>query len=122
MLIGYDKDGEIKFIFIDEKYLNDHFPNNTAKISNFWNIQNHGLTELFIPIAAWNGFIDYKKYKVVNKKLTLKDKEEIKIPKRPEIKKQGLFLQLNPNVTLKSINIPNEDIEIKPINNSEERV
>jgi hypothetical protein len=97
MLIGYNKDGEIKFIFTDEKYLNNHFPNNTAKISNFWNIKDHGLKELFIPIAAWNGFTDHKKYKIVNNKLTLKNKEEIKKSSTPVIRKQGLFLQLNQN-------------------------
>ena len=47
MLLGYDKEGEIKFIFTDGKYLDLKYPNNTAKISNFWG-GNHQLTEFFI--------------------------------------------------------------------------
>ena len=95
MLIGYDKTGEIQFIFTDEKYLDNKYPNNTAKISNFWKIENHGLKELFIPIAAWVEWDDHKKYKVINKKLVRKKESEIKTLTANTIKQQGLFFKEN---------------------------
>ena len=78
MLLGYDKEGNIKFIFTDENYLKKKFPNNTAKISNFWKM-NHNLKELFI-----NDFSDIKNidsYQVKNNKLEKKEDYIEKISK-----------------------------------------
>jgi len=75
MLLGYNKNGEIKFFFTDDNYLKNKFPNNSAKISNFWKY-NHGLKELFT-----NDFKDFKNihlYKVVNKKIKKKTDKELK--------------------------------------------
>lgn len=77
MLIGYDKEGIIKFIFTDDTYLNNKFPNHSAKISNFLG-NNNGLKELFIKENIPN----IKDYHVVNGKLEYDKKEKIKnIPK-----------------------------------------
>jgi hypothetical protein len=66
MLIGYDKEGEIRFVFSDEDYLRSKYPKNSAKISDFWKIKNHGLKELFIDLR---GISNIKSYKVINGKL-----------------------------------------------------
>lgn len=75
MLLGYDEKGDIKFIFTDDDYLRSKFPNNTAKISNFWKVENHGLKELFT-----NDFKDIDnvhQYKVIDDKLIKKEEYEI---------------------------------------------
>jgi len=78
MLLGYDKEGNIKFIFTDEKYLNKMYPNNTAKINNFWG-NKHNLTEFFIPKLIFKDWENYKNYKIINQKLSLKEnKSKIK--------------------------------------------
>ena len=86
MLLGYDKDGEIKFIFTDEKYLEKQFPNNTAKINNFWNVKDHGLTEMFIPIDAFTDWANYHDYKIVNGNITQKESAVKKEIKQEEVK------------------------------------
>ena len=73
MLLGYDKNGDIEFIFTDDDYLRSKFPNNTAKISNFWKVENHGLKELFIN--NFTNIDNVKQYKVVDDKLIKKDVE-----------------------------------------------
>ena len=94
MLLGYNKDGEIEFIFTDEKYLDKQYPNNSAKINNFWGVENHGLTEFFVSIDAFQDWDNFKKYKIVNNKLTLKDNEEIKkIRKQIKIEKNVLTME-----------------------------
>jgi hypothetical protein len=95
MLIGYDKEGEIKFIFTDEKYLDKVYPRNTAKVSDFWK-HEHGLKELSIPIAGWPDWDNYRNYKVVDGRLVLKDekeKEKTMIENKNKISKQGLFVK-----------------------------
>jgi hypothetical protein len=77
MLLGYDNVGEIKFVFSDEKYLDLKYPNDTAKISNFWG-DNNGLMEFFISIKAFKDWKNIKNYKIVNNKLTKKSEEELK--------------------------------------------
>ena len=69
---------EIKFIFTDEKYLNKNYPNNSAKISDFWGNIDHNLVEMFVPIKNFKDWKNIKNYKVVNGKLTKKSEEEIK--------------------------------------------
>jgi hypothetical protein len=86
MLLGYDKDGEIKFVFTDEKYLEKQFPNNTAKIDNFWNVKDHGLTEMFIPIDAFTDWANYHDYKIVNGNITQKESAVKKEIKQEEVK------------------------------------
>ena len=73
MLIGYDGDGQIQFIFTDDAYLNRVFPNNSAKISNFWGVSSHNLKELFIKNDEVEGNIE--DYKVVDGQLV---KREVK--------------------------------------------
>ena len=75
MLIGYNKLGEIKFYFTDEDYLKKQYPNNTAKVSNFWRNMDHGLTELFVDIKYIKDGI--RTYKVVEGKLIKKTEEEL---------------------------------------------
>jgi hypothetical protein len=77
MLLGYDSEGEIKFIFTDEKYLNEKYPNDSAKINNFWG-DNHNLTEFFVSIISFQDWKNIKNYKIVNGKLTKKSEEELK--------------------------------------------
>jgi hypothetical protein len=78
MLLGYKKEtGEIEFLFTDENYLAKRFPNNSAKISDFWNNNDHGLTELFISIKEFPIHNDYKLYKVINNQIIKKSSEEI---------------------------------------------
>jgi len=107
MLLGYDKNGEIKFIFTDEKYLDKRFPNNSAKISDFWKVKKHGLKELHIPLAMVKDFDDVKKYKVVEEKLVRKTEEEYSRIKRnrdkkPVYTKQGLFVKSKTSKGLKA--------------------
>lgn len=78
MLLGYDKDGEIKFIFTDEKYLEKKYPNNSAKISDFWGTAKHDLTEFFVSIHALKDWENLKHYKIIEGKVTKKNDEEIK--------------------------------------------
>jgi len=73
MLLGYDEMRDIKFIFTDDDYLRSKFPNNTAKISNFWKIENHNLKELFTDDFA--DMDNVHQYKVVDDKLVKKDVE-----------------------------------------------
>ena len=77
MLLGYNKNGDIQFIFTDEKYLAMKYPNNTAKISNFWGTVKHDLTELFVPISTFIDWDNYKNYRIVNSVIVKKTKEEI---------------------------------------------
>jgi hypothetical protein len=72
MLLGYNSDGDIKFIFTDESYLNNKYPNNSAKINNFWKISNHGLKEFFISIKDFNDYNNYPLYKIINNELIRK--------------------------------------------------
>jgi len=76
MLLGYDKAGDIKFIFTDDDYLRSRYPNNTAKISNFWKIENLDLKELFID--DFSDLDNMHRYKVVDDKLVKKEDCEIK--------------------------------------------
>jgi len=70
MLLGYDKKTkEVKFIFTDEEYLDSKYPDNTAKISNFWGSAGEGLTEFFIPINEFQDWTNYRKYKIENGQL-----------------------------------------------------
>jgi len=93
MLLGYDKNGDVQFMFTDEKYLSRRFPNDTAKISNFWKIKNHGLTEFFIPIAIVKDWDNIKAYKIVKNRLVKRKKEEVVNlnKQKPKILSQGLF-------------------------------
>jgi len=65
MLLGINKEGEVKFIFTDENYLAKQFPDNTAKISNFWKFE-HGLSEFFISKKDFPDYNNYKSYQLVN--------------------------------------------------------
>lgn len=78
MLLGYDKKGEIKFYFTDDDYLKTYFPNNSAKISNFWKKTKHGLKELFVDKLDAN----VKLYKVINNKVVKKSKDEIRVAEK----------------------------------------
>jgi len=70
MLLGYDiKTKDVKFIFTDEEYLDSKYPNNTAKITNFWGSAGEGLKEFFIPINEFSDWGNYKDYKIENMKL-----------------------------------------------------
>lgn len=81
MLIGYNKNGEIKFYFTDEDYLRTKYPNNTAKISNFWGVKDHGLKELFVSLKDVGNI---KLYKVINDKLVKMNKEEFERKNKKE--------------------------------------
>jgi len=106
MLIGYDKEGEIKFYFTDEDYLKKQFPDNTAKVSNFWKIKNHGLKEIFIDQKEFKE--DIKLYKITDGKLikkivVVKPESEstiIDISKNPPPVKK-----INPNLKTKLPNL-----------------
>jgi hypothetical protein len=78
MLLGHDKNGEIKFIFTDEKYLDKKYPNNSAKISDFWGNREHGLTEFFVSLNVFRDTDNLKHYKIIDGKLTKKSDNEIK--------------------------------------------
>ena len=80
MLLGYDKNGDIKFFFTDDDYLKSKFKNNTAKISNFWKVKNHGLKELFID--GFHDICNLKMYKVINGKLVKQEYKENDIKKK----------------------------------------
>ena len=87
MLLGYNKDGDIKFIFTDEKYLKNKYPNNSAKISNFWGTEKHGLTEFFVSIQVFKDWDNAKNYKIIDGKITQKEvKKEDKSDVRPIMK------------------------------------
>lgn len=80
MLLGYKQEtGEIEFLFTDETYLEKMFPGNSAKISNFWKMENHGLTELFISEKDFPNCRNYQLYKVINNKMIRKTEEEIEL-------------------------------------------
>ena len=86
MLLGYRKEtGEIEFLFSDTEYLKKKFPNNTAKIINFWKIKDHGLVEYFIK--DFKDFQNYKHYRIIDGKLIKKTEEEIKLMIRSKSKK-----------------------------------
>ena len=94
MLLGYDKNGEIKFIFTDQKYLDNKFPDNSAKISNFWGNGEHGLTEFFVSSDAFKDLDNLKHYKIVNGNLTKKTEEEIsKIRKILKAEPENLIIE-----------------------------
>ena len=67
------------------KYLENKYPNNSAKISNFWGTENHGLTEFFVSIKDFKEWDNAKTYKIVNKILTKK------ISKDADKKQQSLL-------------------------------
>lgn len=75
MLLGYDENGDIKFIFTDDDYLKSKFPNNTARISNFWKVKDHGLKELFID--DFSDLDNIHQYKVIDDRLIKKEECEI---------------------------------------------
>jgi len=78
MLLGYRKEsGEIEFLFTDDSYLEKRFPNNTAKILDFWDNNEHGLAELFVSLQEFTNYNDYKLYKVINNQIVKKSEEEI---------------------------------------------
>lgn len=104
MLIGYDKDGEIKFYFTDDSYLKSQFPNNTAKVSNFWKVGYEGLTEMFIDTDKIEG--DIKSYKVINGKLI---KQEV--IKKEQIAKTRIN-KVEPKIINIASNISNKKSEI----------
>jgi hypothetical protein len=66
MLLGYNEEGIIEFIFTDDSYLSKKFPNNSAKITDFWGAQGGRLKELFIDVPS---DFNYKEWKVVDGKL-----------------------------------------------------
>lgn len=87
MLIGYNpKNGYIEFLFSDTSYLKKMFPDNTAKITNFWKIPNHGLKELFIDEKDFPDYMNYILYKVVNGKIVNKTEEETRGKEKSKIK------------------------------------
>ena len=107
MLLGYrENTGEIEFVFTDTSYLKKQFPNNTAKISNFWKVDNHGLKEFFVETKDFSDFYNYKKYKIINNEIISKTAEEIeeleKKNKQPLIPKVNSSTLLSP-VTLKEL-------------------
>ena len=80
MLLGYRKEsGEIEFLFTDDSYLEKRFPDNSAKISNFWNNNEHGLTELFVSPQEFTNYNDYRLYKVIDNQIIKKSEEEIQL-------------------------------------------
>lgn len=110
MLLGYDKEGEIKFIFTDEKYLETKYPNNTARISNFWGTEKHRLTEFFISINVFKDWDNVKNYRIVKGKLTKKTEEELKkVRQQLPIKKNILVMEDNKKSKTKT----SSNIEIK---------
>jgi len=74
MLLGYNKDGIIEFVFTDDAYLVKQFPNNSAKVTNFWGISGSHLSELFVNLPK-----DFKpkEYKVVDGKVVKRIPEEL---------------------------------------------
>lgn len=76
MLLGYDKtSGNVEFLFSDEDYLKKVFPNNSAKISNFWKCE-HNLQEFFISKKEFTDWGNYSKYKIVDNQIVLKESGE----------------------------------------------
>lgn len=106
MLIGYDKFGEIRFVFSDEDYLKTRYPKNSAKISDFWKVKNHGLKEMFVNFK----YADVKKYKVVGGNLVKKSEEEIKatiIRESPPVRSDFIRMQTVVRIEGKEITNPN---------------
>jgi len=102
MLIGYDKVGEIKFYFTDDDYLKSQFPNNTAKVSNFWKVGYEDLKEIFIDNFQIED--DVRSYKILNNELV---KKEIL-----EIEKEKSIVETNINkIEPKIIKIENKSLE-----------
>lgn len=66
MLLGYNKEGIIEFVFTDDAYLAKQFPNNTAKITNFWGTSGAHLKELFIDLPK---NFNEKEHRIVDGKL-----------------------------------------------------
>jgi hypothetical protein len=123
MLLGYKKEtGEIEFIFTDESYLEKRFPNNCAKISDFWNNSEHGLTELFISIKEFPNYNDYKLYKVINNQLIKKSQEEIQFNlDKIKLKQESKVVNNTENNFLSVENIKIKSLEDK-IKNLEEQL
>lgn len=92
MLIGYNpKNNDIEFLFSDSVYLNKMFPNNTAHITNFWKIPNHGLIEIFIDEKDFPDYRNYNLYKIIDGKIVKKEEKQIKIENKSfENKKQSV--------------------------------
>jgi len=92
MLIGYNpKNNNIEFLFSDTEYLNKVFPNNTAHITNFWKIVEHGLIEMFIDEKDFPDYRNYSFYKVIDGKLVKQEnKIEVKKEKKTELKTKTL--------------------------------
>ncbi len=67
MLLGIDKEDNIQFLFTDEEYLKRKYPDNSAKVSNFWK-HDHGLTEVFLSKEKFPEYRDYRNYKIVDGK------------------------------------------------------
>jgi len=95
MLLGYDQEGEIKFIFTDEKYLEKMYPKNSAMIKNFWNVKNHGLTEFFISINAFQDWNNHKQYKIIDGKIVKKITEKEDPTKKKTLKSDILNATIN---------------------------
>lgn len=80
MLIGYNKNGIIEFIFTDDSYLAKKYPNNSVKVTDFWGPSGSHLKELFIEVPE---DFNYKMHKVVDGKLVKLDKP---LPKEKPVK------------------------------------
>lgn len=93
MLLGYNEiTGNIEFLFSDDTYLEKQFQNNTAKITNFWKNNNHGLKEFFISNKYFTDYLNYRLYKIVDNKIIKKTDTEIqedneKMHKKKQTKK-----------------------------------
>lgn len=80
MLLGYNENtGIIEFLFTDDAYLEKQFPDNSAKVSNFWKNDDHGLKELFVSKNDFSDYGNYKFYKVEQGKVVKFSDEKIKI-------------------------------------------
>lgn len=80
MLIGYNKKGIIEFIFTDDAYLAKKYPDNSAKVTDFWGESGSHLKELFIEVPV---DFNYKERKVIDGKLV---KLDILLPETPKTK------------------------------------
>lgn len=110
MLLGYKKDtGNIEFLFTDTEYLKKRFPENTAKISNFWKSSTHGLTEYFTDAKQFTDYINYKNYKIFDNKIIKKTEEEIAVLKKTKkVFKNINPIDLGPNITTGSTTSKND--------------
>ena len=105
MLLGYRPEtGNIEFLFSDSSYLKKQFPNNTAKISNFWKMDNHGLKEFFVDDKDFQDYNAYKLYKIVDNKIVKKTPEEIELILKPKIRVKKIKI---PNIDKNALRIPN---------------